>query len=132
MRKKGQFFFPTYDTIVRLPKLTFVLNASTTDVGGYRVVETGWLCQYFVGRGALSLRRVYDSHKSIAGINDIIINVLELLGVLVGAQSLVVSVSTVGRRHCRGMHAVTRVTNETCVAWVQSRSEGERCHVRGP
>ena len=110
----GQFFSPMYNVLIRPPKLTLFSDASKQAVGGY-CVETGHYWRYDLSAEERS--RFCGSSKSVVGVNDISINVLELLGMLVGAWLLVVQQQH--RPAETGDCVLLRGDNEATVAWIQ-------------
>ena len=82
----GTFSAPMYHLLERPSQRTLFSDASKTAVGGF-CLETGVYWRYYLDGAERS--RFCGSSKSVAGENDISINVLELLGMVVSEWVLV-------------------------------------------
>ena len=103
-----------YHLLERPSQRTLISDASKTAVGGF-CLETGVYWRYDLDAGERS--RFCGSSKSVAGENDISINVLELLGMVVSAWVLVSLCAE--RPAALGDCVLLRGDNEAAVEWVR-------------
>lgn len=108
------FSSPMYNIIIRRPSITMFSDASKRAVGGY-CQETGRYFRYDLSPEERS--RFVGSSKSVVGINDMSINVLELPGMLLGAWLLIIPKQR--RPALLGDCVSLRGDNEASVAWIQ-------------
>lgn len=110
----GHVTSPMYNIVVRPPRLAVFSDASKSAIGGY-CVQTGSYFRYDLSADEQS--RFCGANKYARGVNDISINVLELLGMVVGAWLLIVQQQH--RPVAAGDCVLLRGDNEAGVAWVQ-------------
>ena len=110
----GTLSAPMYHLLERPSKRTLFSDASKTAVGGF-CLETGVYWRYDLDAGERS--RFCGSSKSVAGENDISINVLELLGMVVDAWVLVYLCAE--RPAALGGCVLLRGDDEAAVEWVR-------------
>ena len=109
----GHFSSPMYN-IIRPPKLPMFTDASKSAFGGY-CLQTGHFFRHELSAEEKS--RFCGSSKHFTGYNDNSINVLELLGMLVGAWMLVVTERR--RPVTAGDCVLLRGDNKPSVAWIR-------------
>lgn len=105
---------PMFHVVSRPPDLCIFTDASPRAVGGY-CQQTGHVFRYDLSDAEQS--RFIGSSKHVKGVNDISINVLELLGMFMGAWLLAGQQRDVPRveHGC----VLLRGDNEASVAWIQ-------------
>lgn len=110
----GYLCSPMYNIVLRPPTLSVFTDASKSALGGY-CTQTGQYFRYDLSAEEQS--RFVGSSTLVVGVNDISINVLELLGMFVGAWLLVVQQqrAPVAASDC----VLLRGDNEASVAWIQ-------------
>ena len=112
--RAGTVSAPVYHLFERPSQRTLFSDASKTAVGDF-CLETGVYWRYDIDAGERS--RFCGSSKSVAGENDISINVLELLGMVVSACVLVSPCAE--RPAALGDCVLWRGDNEAAVEWVR-------------
>ena len=110
----GSLCSPMYNIVHRPPKMAVFSDASKTAFGGY-CEQTGLYFRRSLTADEQS--RFVGSSKMVSGVNDISINVLELLGMVVGAQVLITQQQFVPQE--MGDCIQLRGDNEPSVAWIQ-------------
>ena len=110
----GTLSAPMYHFLERPSQRTLFSDAPKTAVGGF-CHETGVYWRYDIDAGERS--RFCGSSKSVAGENDISINVLELLGMVVSAWVLVSPCAE--RPAASGVCVLWRSDNEAAAGWVR-------------
>ena len=110
----GSLCSPMYNIVHRPPTMAVFSDASKTAFGGY-CAQTG--VYYRRSLTPEEQSRFVGSSKMVSGVNDISINVLELLGMVVGAQVLITQQQLVPQE--MGDCIQLRGDNEPSVAWIQ-------------
>ena len=123
----GVLSAPMYHLLERPAQRTLFSDASKIAVGGY-CLETGVYWRYDLT--AQEQSRFCGSSKSVRGVDDLSINVLELLGMVVSAFVLVSSCAD--RPSATGDCALLRGDNEAAVHWVRRCRGGAGTAFRCP
>ena len=110
----GSLCSPMFNIVARPPTFSILTDASKRAIGGY-CPEGGQYFRYDLSEEEQS--RFVGSSKYVVGENDISINVLELLGMVVGAWLLIVK----QQRAPAGAsdRVLLRGDNEASVAWIK-------------
>ena len=115
----GVLSAPMYHLLERPAQRTLFSDASKTAVGGY-CLETGVYWRYDLT--AQEQSRFCGSSKSVRGVDDLSVNVLERLGMVVSAFVLVFSCAD--RPSATGGCALLRRHNEAAVHWLRRCRRG--------
>ena len=110
----GGLCLPMYNIVVRPPVFSVFSDASGKAVGGYSP-QTGQYFRYELSYEEQS--RFVGSSKHVVGVNDVSINVMELLGMVLGAWLLIVeqNYTPAIASDC----VLLRGDNEASVAWIR-------------